>query len=186
MFNEILSEITERDYTFNPKAIMVDKYGANYCTIKQVLGVNFMTSKVVSCQMHYKNDVNRVSFRIRLSYRDLFKSICYGMYFIATLAHYNEWKQWLEEIANLFSDISHWVAWWDSRELSHFLLSDIFATQMSHLLKVVMECSSTWHNYGYWRLHEMTHLLCSWKIQEFKSFIAQASTSSVRRLFSLT
>ena len=48
----------ERDYTFNPKAITVNENGTNYCVIKQVFGVNFMTSNVVSCQMHYKNDAN--------------------------------------------------------------------------------------------------------------------------------
>ena len=50
---EVLSQITERDYKFIPKAIMVDENGANYCTLKQVFGIDFVTSKVVSCQMHY-------------------------------------------------------------------------------------------------------------------------------------
>ena len=59
LFNEILSQITERDYTFNHKAIMVGENGTNYCAIRQVFGVNFMTTIVVSCQMHYTNDINR-------------------------------------------------------------------------------------------------------------------------------
>ena len=78
-------EIKERYYTFNAKAIMVNENGTNYCMIKQLFGVNFMTSKVVSCQMHYKNDVSRVSFRIGPSYRDLFKSICYMMCSVTTV-----------------------------------------------------------------------------------------------------
>ena len=73
-----------------PKARMVNKNGTNYSMMKQVFGVNFITSKEVSCQKHYKNDVNRVSFRNRLSYRDLFQSICYGMCSLATVAQYNE------------------------------------------------------------------------------------------------
>ena len=64
LFNEILSEIKGRDYKLNWKAIIVDENSAKYCMIKQVSGVNFVTSKVVNGQMHYKNDVNRVSFRI--------------------------------------------------------------------------------------------------------------------------
>ena len=32
--NEILSHIKGRDYKFNPKAIMVDENGANYCAIQ--------------------------------------------------------------------------------------------------------------------------------------------------------
>ena len=56
--------------------------------------------------MHYKNYVNRVSCRIGPSYRDLFKSICSGMHSVVTMAEYNEQKQWLNEIANTFPDIS--------------------------------------------------------------------------------
>ena len=67
-FNEILSDIEGRAYKFNPRAIMVDDNGANSCSIKKVFELDFVTSKVVSCQMHYKNDVNRVSFRISDSY----------------------------------------------------------------------------------------------------------------------
>ena len=63
---------------------------ANYCVIQRDLGVIFVTSKVFSCQMHYKNDVNRVFFRIGPSYRDLFKSICHGMCSIATVAEFNK------------------------------------------------------------------------------------------------
>ena len=46
--NEVLSQITYRDYKFKAKAIMVDEDGANYCAIKQVFVINFVTSKVVS------------------------------------------------------------------------------------------------------------------------------------------
>ena len=56
LFNEILSDTQGRDYKFNPRA--------NYCATQKVFGLYFVTSKVVSFQMHYKNDVHRVSFRI--------------------------------------------------------------------------------------------------------------------------
>ena len=94
---------------FNPRAIMVNENSVNYCAIQKDLGLHFVTSKVVSCQMHYKNDVNRVSFRIAASYRDLFKSICHAMCSVATVAEYIEKKKWLNEIANIFPDISQWL-----------------------------------------------------------------------------
>ena len=53
LFNEILSKIKGKNYMFNPKSIMVDENGANYCAIRKVFGLEFATSKVVSCQMHY-------------------------------------------------------------------------------------------------------------------------------------
>ena len=49
LFKVILSEIMERDYTFNPKAFMIYKDGAKCCAIRQVCGVNFTTSEVASC-----------------------------------------------------------------------------------------------------------------------------------------
>ena len=71
---------------------MVNENSANYCAIQKVFGLEFFTSKVVSCLMNYKNDVNRVTLKIGPSYRDLFKSICHGMCSVATMAEYNEKK----------------------------------------------------------------------------------------------
>ena len=70
--NEILSEIKGRNYKFNPKSIVVDENGANYYAIRNVFGLEFATSKVVSCQMHYKNDLNGASLKIGDSYKDVF------------------------------------------------------------------------------------------------------------------
>ena len=120
LFNEILSDIKGRDYMFNLRAIMVDENGANYCAIQKVFGLDFVISKLVSCQMHYKNDVSRVSFRISPSYRDLFKSICHEISSIATMAEYNKKKKWLDKIANIFPNISQWLTWWDAREYHMF------------------------------------------------------------------
>ena len=93
LFNEILSDIKGRDYKFNPRAIMVNENDANCCATQKVFGLDFVTSKVMSCQMHYKNDINRASFRISESYRDLFKNICHKMCSIATIEEYNEKKE---------------------------------------------------------------------------------------------
>ena len=116
LYNEILSDIKGTDYKFSPKIIMVSEDSANYCVIQHIFGVNFITSKVVSCQMHYRNDVNRVCFKSVPSYRDLFKSICHRMCFVATVAEYNKQKKWWDEIANIFQDIAQWITWWDARK----------------------------------------------------------------------
>ena len=93
LFNEIFSEIKGRNYKFNPNSIMVDVNGANYCTIRNVFGLEFATSKVVSCQMHYKNDVNREALKIGDSYKDVFKNICHEMCSVTTVAEYNDRKK---------------------------------------------------------------------------------------------
>ena len=93
LFNDILSEIKGKKYKFNPKSIMVDENGANYCTIRKVFGLEFATTKVVSCQMHYKNDVNRASLKIGDNYKGVFKNICHEMCSITTIAEYNDRKK---------------------------------------------------------------------------------------------
>ena len=93
LFNEILTKIKGKNYKFNPKSIMVDENGANYCATRKVFGLEFATSKVVSCQMHYKNDVNRASLKIGDTYKDVFKNICHEMCSVTTLAEYNDRKK---------------------------------------------------------------------------------------------
>ena len=145
LFNEILSDIKGRDYKFNLRAIMVNENGAHYCAMRKVFGLDFVTSKVVSCQMHYRNDVNRASFRISDSYRDLFKNICHKMCSIATVGEYNKKKKWLDEIANIFQDITSWINWWDARKyhmfpvFRHFSYSNItLAESGNSMLKQCM------------------------------------------------
>ena len=43
LFNDILSDIKGRDYRFNPRAIMVDENGANYCAIQKDFELDFVT-----------------------------------------------------------------------------------------------------------------------------------------------
>ena len=73
---------------------MVDENGVNYCAIKEVLIVDFMTSRVVCCQMHYKNDIIKASLRLGMSFRDEFKNTCKRMCTLATVTQYNEQKKW--------------------------------------------------------------------------------------------
>ena len=86
LFNEVLSHMAERDYKFDPKLIIVDMNNVNYSAIKQVFGLGFLTSKVVSCQMDYKSDVNKASLRIGMNFKDEFKIICNEMCTMATVA----------------------------------------------------------------------------------------------------
>ena len=84
----------------------MDENGTNYCAINEDFGVDFMTSKVVSCQMDYKNALNKASLMLGLSFRDEFKNICNRMCTVETGTQCNEQKKWLDEIVNLFQDIA--------------------------------------------------------------------------------
>ena len=70
--------------------------------------------------MHYKNDVNRASLKISDSYKDMFKNICHEMCSVTTVAEYNDKEKWLEEIANIFPQISSWINWRDARKYHIF------------------------------------------------------------------
>ena len=95
---------------------MVDDNCTDYCAIQQVFGLYFMTSKMGSCQMHNKHDVNKAFFRIGMSFRDEFKNICYEVCTVATVAQYNEQKRWPDETTNLSPHIARWVTRWDARK----------------------------------------------------------------------
>ena len=169
--NESLSDIKGRDYKFNLRAIMVDGKGADYCAIQKVFGLDVVTSKVVSCQMDYKNDVNRVCFRIIDSYRDVFKNICNEMCSIETIAEYNEKKKWLDEIANIFPHISQWLTWWDARKYHMFPPFRYFGNSNVTLAESgnsMLKCQTQ-----LWLLetaHDDTSTMLT-QIHEFKSFL---------------
>ena len=58
--------------------------------------------------------------KISDSYKDVFKNICHKMCTVTTVAEYNDRKKWLEEIANIFPQISSWINWWDARKYHVF------------------------------------------------------------------
>ena len=136
--------------------------------------------------MHYKNDVNRVSFRISESYRDLFKGICHEMCAVAAEAEYNKEKKWLDEIANIFLNITQWITWWDARKyhtfpaFRHFGYSNVtLAESGNSMLKCCMQL---------WLLeaaHDDTSTMLT-QIYEFKSFLTQMTSSSGKGPCSLT
>ena len=114
---------------------MVDENGANYCAIKQMFGLNFVTSKMVSCQMHYRHDVNMAAFRIRASFSDEFQSICDKMYTIATIEQYYEWKNSWMKLLICSLTYPEGLPGGMQRSTPCFLLLDNLATPTSHRLK---------------------------------------------------
>ena len=85
LFNEILSNIKSRNYKLNPRAVMVNGMVPTIVLYERFLSL-ICHIKGGGSLMHYKNDVNRVSFRIGPSYRDFFKTICHEMCSVVTVA----------------------------------------------------------------------------------------------------
>ena len=67
-------------------------------------------------------------------------------------------KKQLEEIANIFPQISSWINWWDAR------IYHIFPAfrQLGYSNVTLAESGNSTlkqhaHNYGFWKLHVMIH-----------------------------
>ena len=87
LLNEVLADITgTQNYQFNSKAIMMDENRSNFCGVREVFAMVFVISRVVSCQMHYKSDVHKVSAEVVGSSIAEFKKIIV----VATIPECNE------------------------------------------------------------------------------------------------
>ena len=72
--NEVLGEIAgKEEYGFKLKAIIVNENGVNFCGITEMFGLDLMMSIVVSCQIHFKNDVHKASPKLGSSFKGEFK-----------------------------------------------------------------------------------------------------------------
>ena len=136
--------------------------------------------------MHCKNDVNMVSLKISDSYRDVFKNICHRMCLVATVAEYNDKKKWLEEIANIFPEVSSWINWWHARKY-HMFPAFRWLGYSNVTLTESGNSTLKWHM-QLWILeaaHYDTSTMLT-QIHEFKSFLTQQTSSSGRGPCSLT
>ena len=55
-----------------------------------MFGLELVPSEVVSCQVHFKNDINKVLAKLGGSFREEFKNICTKMDKVTTIAEYNK------------------------------------------------------------------------------------------------
>ena len=109
---------------------MVDENSANYCTIRKVFGLEFTTSKLVSCQIHYKNDVNRASLKISDTYKDVFKTFVTkyvpSLLLLSTMTERNNWKRLL----TYFHRLLHRSIGGILENTTFFMLLGTWVTQM--------------------------------------------------------
>ena len=106
------------------------KNGANYRSIRKVFKLEFATSKLISCQMHYKNDVNSMSLKIGDSYKDVFKTFAtkcvLSLLLLGTMTERNDWRRLLT-----YSHRSlHGSIGWMLENTTFFLLLGAWVTQM--------------------------------------------------------
>ena len=127
-----------------------------------------------------------MSLKIGDSYKDVFKNICHELCSVTTVAEYNNRKKWLEEIANIFPQITSWINWWDARKYHIF---PAFRCLSYSNVTIAESGNSTlkWHT-QLWLLeavHNDTSTMLT-QIHEVKSFQTQQTASSSRGSCSLS
>ena len=130
--------------------------------------------------MHYKNDVNRASLKIGDNYKGVFKNICHEMCSVTTVAEYNDRKKRLEEIADIFPQITSWINWWDAIKYHIFPAfrwlgySNVTLAESGNF--TLKRCTQLW-------LLEAVHvdtLTMITQIHELQAFLSQQTASSGR------
>ena len=104
---------------------------------------------------------------------------------IASIEEYKKQKQWLDDIANIFPDISQLVTWWDAREYHIFPAFRCFGysnVTLAESSNAMFKCHTQ-----LWLLEaaqDNTSTMLT-QINEFYSLLAQATSSSGKGTCSL-
>ena len=111
-FNKALGEyLGDTDYTWNPFLLMMDEKGANYEAITLVFGENFMKTKTVSCQWHFKNCAEKYLVEVPLDERKSFRRYCDELCEAYTRKHYREVQKLILEIVEKYKFMGWWKFW---------------------------------------------------------------------------
>ena len=110
ILNEMLREVTGRpDYIFNPKKIMVDENGANYCGVQEAIGITYMLSKLVGCKFHFKNSIQLKKNLVSQEYRQQFVDCCLDLCKVVTVDGYNLLKGQCDVFCQMLPTLKTWV-----------------------------------------------------------------------------
>ena len=105
---------------------------------------------------------------------------------VTTVAEYSGRKKWLEEIANIFPQITSWINWWDARKY-HIFPAFRWLGYSNVTLAKSGNSTLRWRT-QLWLLeaaHNDTSTMLT-QIHEVKSFMAQQTASSSRGPCSLS
>ena len=117
--NEMLSEVKgDPSYKFNPAGWVCDEHGANWNSIKEVFGD---TAQAVSCEFHFKQCRRRQAQKIADNNdKEKFDKLTDTMLCCSTTQKYDSVLQKLHIMANRYTFLSTWLAWWHARRYHAF------------------------------------------------------------------
>ena len=121
LWNEVLGEVKgEVNYQFNPRKIMVDSGGANYCGVREVFGLEFCNLKLISCQWHFLHQIESSVTRLPPELRDDFVQQCVDLCNTTTIPQYQLIASRLKQISIQYQDIQNKLNWWHVRRYHVF------------------------------------------------------------------
>ena len=117
LWNEVLQKVGGKDanYKFNPRNIMVDSSGANYCAVKLIFGLEYMTEKLISCQWHFMHNMEQLALKLDENIRDEFLQLCKEMLKTTTIIEYKLVAGRLRQLGEKYPCIQGPLNWWHVR-----------------------------------------------------------------------
>ena len=117
LWNEVLQIVGDKDanYKFNPRNIMVDSSGANYCAVKLVFGIEYMSQKLISCQWHFMHNMEQLSSEFDEDIKEEFLQLCQELLKTTTILEYQLVAGRLKQISDKYPNIRGPLNWWHVR-----------------------------------------------------------------------
>ena len=117
LWNEVLRMAGKKtsSYFFNPKNIMVDSAGSNYGGIRNVFGLEYMTTKVISCQWHFMHVMEQLVKKLPEEDQEEFLELCHSLCKKTTIPEYQLIATRLHQMAQNCPQIISKLNWWHVR-----------------------------------------------------------------------
>ena len=117
LWNEVLIMAGKKtsSYFFNPKNIMVDSAGSNYGGIRNVFGLEYMTTKVISCQWHFMHVMEQLVHKLPEEDQEEFLELRHSLCKKTTIPEYQLIATRLHQMAQNCPQIISKLNWWHVR-----------------------------------------------------------------------
>ena len=119
--NEMLRKVTKKkDYIFNPKNVMMDEAGQNFNGLLQVFGQAWVDEKCVTCQFHFKNNMQEHKYEIKEEYRDNFLRLADQLCIVKSVTEFELIYAQMQEIVGKSPEAGPFLDWHYVRRVRTF------------------------------------------------------------------
>ena len=135
IWNDLLKDAAERnDVLFNPIGFVADEHHANWKSLKNVYGDNVI-SRVVSCEFHYKQSIQRHARRLGANADDFISNATALLTALTHQEFQTAYKRMIDFVKD-HPDLSRWLAWWYDRRTHIFRAYKPSSAPTSNLAEV--------------------------------------------------